>query len=182
MITMRIKRGPMSPVLLAGVALMIAFYAPVWKTVYSVGIPTGLASTITQGVALALLVTFVVLARELIQWRDVAFFVVLSLGAGFGGAVGSILGNAAGQTGLIVGALAGGVLASLAVVRASARFGWIPNSTVVRTSYAAVAGFLVASTVAMGTLHSPVGPLVSTTLVGAAGLWAVWELRVLHTT
>jgi hypothetical protein len=166
-----------SPALLAGVALMIAFYPPVWRTVYSAGIPRGLASTITQLIPLGLFAVFVILARSIGRLRDVVFFLMLSLGSGFGGAVGSILGNAGGATSLIIGALAGGILASVAIVRASARFGLIPGAVVTRASYAAVAGFLAASGVALSTLHSPVGPLVSTALVGAAGLWAVWHHR-----
>ena len=175
--TLRLKVDAVSPALLAGVALIIAFYPPVWRTVYSVGIPRGLASTITQLIPLGLLAVFVILARSLLRWRDVAFFLLLSLGSGFGGAVGSILGNAGGPTSLIVGALAGGIVASLGIVHASARFGLIPAAVVARASYASVAGFLAASGVALSTLHSPVGPLASTVLVGAAGLWAVWHHR-----
>lgn len=182
MSTLRTRVGVTSPMLLAGIALLLVYYAPVWRAIYSVGIPTGLATTMTQVIPLAFLCTFLVLARGLIQWRDAAFFVVLSLGSGFGGAVGSIVGNAGGFAWLVTGALGGGVLASFGVVRLSARIGWIPDSALVRTSFAAVAGFLAASAVAVSTLSSPIGPLVSTTLVGAAGLWAVWHHRERCTT
>lgn len=171
----RVSRSTLGPALLGGSALLTAFYGSVWQLVYTVGIPTGLASTFTQLIVLAPLVTAAVVCRNIIQRRHVALFFLLSLGSGFGGAFGSILGNSLGTAGLITGALLGGLAATYGVVRLAVRWRWVPESRALRTAVAAGVGFLVASVVAIATISTPVGPIISTTLVGAAGLWGSWE-------
>jgi hypothetical protein len=97
-------------------------------------------------------------------------FVVSCLLGGVGGLVGSILGNAAGKTGLFVGGVVGGLLVtSLTGVVARWRH-WIPPDRTRATGVGAAIGFLAAALIATQTLGSPVGPILSTSLVGIGAL------------
>ncbi len=93
-------------------------------------------------------------------------FVTSCLLAGLGGAVGSILGHALGQTGLSIGGILGGLIGAVASVAIARRRAWIAPSQFTSTSIGAAVGFLAAVAVAVRTLSSPVGPIVSTALVG----------------
>jgi len=97
-------------------------------------------------------------------------FVVSCLLGGGGGVLGSILGNAAGKTGLFVGGVVGGLVAtSLTGVVARWRH-WIPADRTWPTGVGAAIGFLAAALIATQTLGSPVGPILSTSLVGIGAL------------
>lgn len=97
-------------------------------------------------------------------------FVTACLAAGIGGALGSIVGHAAGRGGLIVGAVLGGVLLVVAVGFLAARLGWIPRVRLLWTVLGGVFGFLLACLVALSTLSSPIGPILSTLLVGTGAV------------
>jgi peptidoglycan/LPS O-acetylase OafA/YrhL len=97
-------------------------------------------------------------------------FVTMCALAGFGGAVGSILGHAFGSRGLYVGGIGGGLLAVALGAWIAAWRRWIPRKRLVTTALGAGVGFLAAVAVAVNTLSSPVGPVLSTLLVGIGAL------------
>ena len=83
---------------------------------------------------------------------------------------GSAAGRALGHRGLFVGALFGGVLGSCAAAFLGGRFRWIPAPAIKATALGTVVGFLLAAAIAINTLQSPVGPVLSTLLIGLGGL------------
>jgi phosphotransferase system glucose/maltose/N-acetylglucosamine-specific IIC component len=97
-------------------------------------------------------------------------FAVACLLGGFGGAFGSILGNAAGKTGLLVGGVIGGLIAALLVGPIARWRGWIRPDRARATALGAAIGFLAAALIATRTLGSPVGPVLSTALIGIGAL------------
>jgi len=97
-------------------------------------------------------------------------FVLLIAAGGAGGLAGSIIGAAAGKRALFVGGFLGGLIAAPAAAYLAARFRWIEPREATATALGAALGFLAAATVAVNTLSSPVGPILSTLLIGAGGL------------
>ena len=94
---------------------------------------------------------------------------------GVGGAVGSILGNAFGKTGLWIGGVAGGLVFSGLVAIIAAKLRLISGDERVMTAVGTAIGFVVAAAIAVNTLSSPVGPVLSTAI---AGLGAVLGSRL----
>jgi len=101
--------------------------------------------------------------------RALLFVLACTLG-GLGGAVGSIVGHAFGQRGLWAGGILGGILASILVARIAVWRSWISRSQFLPTSLGTAIGFLVASAIAVNTLSSPIGPIMSTLLIGVGAL------------
>jgi hypothetical protein len=101
--------------------------------------------------------------------RIVLFLVACALG-GAGGALGSIVGNAFGKSGLWVGGILGGLVASLLVARIALWRHWIARSQFRLTALGAAVGFLLACAVAANTLSSPIGPVMSTLLIGGGAV------------
>ena len=100
----------------------------------------------------------------------IAVFVTAITLGGLGGLVGSVCGAAFGQAALFVGGFAGGVLAA-PVTAAIARWRrWILPSRFNATAAGAAIGFVAAALVATNTLSSPVGPVLSTMLIGIGAL------------
>jgi hypothetical protein len=97
------------------------------------------------------------------------FLIACALG-GLGGALGSILGNSAARTGLWIGGVLGGLLGAAAAVAIAKARRWIASEQFWPTAVGAMAGFLAAAAVAVNTLSSPVGPVLSTALVGVGAL------------
>jgi hypothetical protein len=93
---------------------------------------------------------------------------------GFGGALGSIVGHGLGTIGLWAGGVVGGVLASVAVAWIAARVRWIEKAQRGSTAFGTAVGFLIAAAIAVRTVSSPLGPILSTAL---AGLGAVLGSR-----
>ena len=89
---------------------------------------------------------------------------------GLGGALGSMVGHAAGRTGLWIGGLVGGVLGSIAAAALARARGWIAPAQFSATAVGGSVGFLLAALVAVNTLSSPVGPVLSTLLIGLGAL------------
>jgi hypothetical protein len=89
---------------------------------------------------------------------------------GLGGALGSILGHRFGATGLWVGGIAGGLIASVVVAWAAAKAGWVPPARRTATAFGTAVGFLIAAAIAVRTLSSPVGPVLSTLLAGIGAI------------
>jgi hypothetical protein len=100
----------------------------------------------------------------------IRFFIAMCVLGGFGGFVGSVIGGAFGQRALFVGGVVGGIAiaplsAQLAVWRR-----WIAPRQYWGTAAGAAIGFCVAAFVAVNTLSSPVGPVLSTALIGIGAI------------
>ena len=89
---------------------------------------------------------------------------------GLGGALGSMVGNAAGRTGLWIGGVVGGVLGCIAAAALARARTWIAPAQFSSVAIGASVGFLLAAAVASKTLSSPVGPVLSTILIGLGAL------------
>lgn len=100
--------------------------------------------------------------------NKLALFITATLVGGFGGLVGSILGNA--LDALFVGGFIGGVALSPLTAWIGVKRRWISAARFWSVSAGAAIGFLAAATLAINTLSSPVGPVVSTTLTGLGAL------------
>jgi len=97
-----------------------------------------------------------------------ALFITATLVGGFGGFVGSMLGNA--FDALFAGGFIGGVALSPLTAWIGVKRGWINASRFWPVATGAAIGFLAAATLAINTLSSPVGPVVATTLTGLGAL------------
>ena len=104
--------------------------------------------------------------------RQRVFVLFVALG-GLGGFLGSVAGAAFGRTGLFAGGVAGGLLLTPVSAWLSVRLGWIPAAARSGATIGAAVGFLGAVAVAVNTLSSPIGPLLSPLLVGAGALTGI---------
>lgn len=100
----------------------------------------------------------------------IALFMLACLLTGLGGALGSIMGHAIGPRGLIAGGIVGGLLGATASAVVAGWRGWIQPVQVRSTGIGACAGFLLAAFIATNTLSSPVGPILSTLVVGVGAI------------
>ena len=100
------------------------------------------------------------------------FLVACALG-GVGGALGSMVGNAFGKSGLWAGGILGGLLASMLVARIALWRRWIVRSQYWPTTLGTATGFLVACAVAENPFSTPLGPIEKTPPPAAAGLLPV---------
>ena len=96
----------------------------------------------------------------------VLLFLTAMLLGGVGGFVGSVLGNAGGKRMLFIGGFLGGILIAPLTARIAVWRGWAGGERQRWVALGAAAGFLLAAAIAVNTLSSPVGPVLSTTLVG----------------
>ena len=94
------------------------------------------------------------------------FFIATCLLGGFGGFVGSVIGGAFGQRFLFVGGVLGGILIAPMSAQLALWRGWIASRQFWPTAAGAALGFCAAALVAVNTLSSPVGPVLSTVLIG----------------
>ncbi|MDP9206479.1 MAG: hypothetical protein M3P12_13665 [Gemmatimonadota bacterium] len=101
--------------------------------------------------------------------RAALFLVACALG-GLGGALGSMVGAAFGKGGMWAGGILGGLLMSMLVARIALSRRWIVQSQSRATALGTAIGFLVACVVAVNTLSTPVGPIMSTLLIGVGAL------------
>jgi hypothetical protein len=98
-------------------------------------------------------------------------FLLLVGGGGLGGFLGSVIGAALGdKPALFAGGVIGGLIVSPAAAWLAARLRWIEPASVTGAAIGATVGFAAAVAVAVNTLSSPVGPVLSPLLVGAGGL------------
>lgn len=93
-------------------------------------------------------------------------YIVSTVLGGIGGILGSMLGNAAGRIGLFAGGLLGGAVFSALAARIATVRGWVPKDRFAYTAVGAVVGFLLAASVAVNTLSTPIGPLAGSLLIG----------------
>ena|SRR5882762_5201120 len=101
--------------------------------------------------------------------RVALFFVACALG-GVGGALGSIVGHAFGNGGLWTGGILGGLIAAMLIARIALWRHWIGRSQLWPTVIGTALGFGAACAIAVNTLSSPVGPIMSTLLIGAGAV------------
>jgi NCAIR mutase (PurE)-related protein len=97
-------------------------------------------------------------------------FIVLVIAAGMGAAVGSVVGSLIAHPVLFVGGAVGGLCGSWLGAWLSAWMNWIPERGTLSVALGATVGFACAILIAVNTLHTPVGPMLSTLLVGVGGL------------
>jgi hypothetical protein len=97
-------------------------------------------------------------------------FVLTMAAGGAGGALGSMLGSAMGRGGLLAGGFLGGVSFVVGAGFVSMRWGWILPAQRLWVILGGVFGFTLACIVALATISSPVGPVLSTLLVGTGAV------------
>jgi hypothetical protein len=97
-------------------------------------------------------------------------FVAACLLAGLGGFAGSVVGNAFGRQALFAGGFLGGLLAAPTTAHLARWRGWIAPTQYWLTTAGAAVGFVAAALVAMNTLNSPIGPVLSTALTGLGAI------------
>ena len=108
----------------------------------------------------------------------VRLFISACIIPGLGGAVGSIVGHAFGGRGLWIGGVVGGLVASALLGWSAARVRWIAPDRRIPTAIGTSIGFVAAAAVAVNTLSSPVGPVLSTLLAGiGAVIGSRWPSR-----
>ena len=90
---------------------------------------------------------------------------------GLGGFLGSIVGAAfGGKTALFVGGFVGGIAIAPLSARVALWRHWIEAHQYWPTAIGAALGFVAAALVAVNTLSSPIGPILSTLLTGVGAL------------
>jgi hypothetical protein len=109
--------------------------------------------------------------------RALPLFLLTSLLGGLGGALGSIVGHAVGPRALYAGGVLGGLLMVSLATWIARRRGWISAAQQAPATVGAALGSLAAALVAVNTLSSPVGPVLSTLLVGAGAVLGAWARR-----
>lgn len=97
-------------------------------------------------------------------------FALMTVLGGLGGALGSMVGNSLGRGGVIGGGLVGGVLAVIGAGFISKGCGWCKAHQRRWAIIGGVLGFFLAAMVTLSTLSSPVGPMLSTLLIGTGGV------------
>jgi hypothetical protein len=102
--------------------------------------------------------------------KRVALFLTATILGGIGGLAGSVLGGAMGRTGLFAGGFVGGVLIAPLTAWLARWRGWIGASQFWPVAVGAAVGFIIAATIAVNTLSSPVGPMIATTMTGLGAL------------
>jgi len=89
---------------------------------------------------------------------------------GFGAAAGSIVGNAAGPSGLKAGAILGGIAGLLIAVTIAGKLAWLPSRERTGAFLGGLAGFAVAVPITLSNMHTPLIPIVSCGLAGVGAL------------
>jgi hypothetical protein len=101
---------------------------------------------------------------------SIPFFITACVLGGLGGALGSIVGGAFGQRGLFIGGFLGGLAMAIVFARVALWRRWIGTHQFWATTIGTAVGFLASATVAMNTLSTPIGPILSTSLTGLGAL------------
>jgi phosphotransferase system glucose/maltose/N-acetylglucosamine-specific IIC component len=114
-----------------------------------------------------------------IMIRRPILFVLACILGGLGGLIGSIVGARAGKNGIVVGGLVGGLLGAIACAAIARGRGWIPADRFWWTTIGTALGFLAAAAIATHTLGSPIGPILSTLLIGVGALLGAGRERAL---
>ena len=104
----------------------------------------------------------------------------MSVFGGLGAAVGSMVGHGVGRGGLLVGGALGGALFVIAGGSLCHRLGWIRRSQRLWTIAGGLFGFVLSCMVALSTLSSAAGPVLSTLLIGTGALFGALVGRSAH--
>jgi hypothetical protein len=102
--------------------------------------------------------------------RVVPLFVTACLVGGAGGVIGSMLGSMYGKPGVIVGGVLGGLLAAPLTAGLAVWRRWVNRRRFHATALGTAIGFFAAAAIALLTLSSPVGPMLSTLLIGTGAV------------
>jgi hypothetical protein len=98
-------------------------------------------------------------------------FFVSTVVTGAFAAIGSMVGHFFGShLGVILGGVFGGLFGAILSARFAVRMRWIAHEEFYPTAFGAEIGFLAAVVIAMRTLSSPIGPILSATLIGVGAL------------
>jgi hypothetical protein len=97
-------------------------------------------------------------------------FVSMCLLVGIGAALGSMVGHGLGRGGLLAGGFLGGALLCVAGGFLGVRAHWIRAPQRLWVILGGLFGFALACMVALSTLSSPVGPVLSTLLIGSGAV------------
>ena len=98
------------------------------------------------------------------------FVLLVWASAGAGTVMGSVLGSRGGQRWLFAGAIIGGALAIILATRFAARLGLIARRRLRASTIGGLVGFAVALPLAVTNLHTPVVPVLSTSLIALGAL------------
>lgn len=104
-------------------------------------------------------------------------FLAMCVLGGAGAALGSMVGHGLGRGGLLVGGFVGGLLFVVGAAFLGARLGWIRPAQRLWAALGGMFGFALACMVALATLSSPIGPVLSTLLIGGGGLFGALVSR-----
>jgi hypothetical protein len=102
--------------------------------------------------------------------RSIGLLLMECVVTGLGAALGSMVGHFGGHSMLLVGGMTGGLSAAALGARLAERLGLIRRAQFAATAIGAALGFLAAAYVSLHTLSSPVGPVLSTSLIGIGAL------------
>jgi len=103
--------------------------------------------------------------------KRVFLFLVSTIVTGAFAAIGSMIGHFFGSRhGVMLGGILGGLLGAILSARIAVRLGWIAREDSYPTAFGAGIGFLAAALIAMKTLSSPIGPILSCLLIGVGAL------------
>ena len=103
--------------------------------------------------------------------KGVFLFLVSTIVTGVFAAIGSMVGHFFGShLGVILGGVFGGLFGALFSGRIAVRLRWIAGEEFYPTVFGAEIGFLAAVVIAMRTLSSPIGPILSSALIGIGAL------------
>jgi hypothetical protein len=107
--------------------------------------------------------------------KRVSLFFVSTIVTGAFAAIGSILGHFSGSHfGVMLGGAFGGLFGAVLSTRIAVRLRWIEQRVFYPTTFGAEIGFLAAAFIAAKTLSSPIGPILSSLLIGIGALVGSW--------
>ena len=104
------------------------------------------------------------------KYKSVALFLVVCFLTGVGILVGSVVGHTFGGMGLFLGAFIGGGLGVLVSTWLATRLTLMERAVYGAVALSALAGFVLASGIAVMNLHTPLIPLLSISLVGLGAI------------
>ncbi|MCI0398490.1 MAG: hypothetical protein L0332_00135 [Chloroflexi bacterium] len=108
-------------------------------------------------------------------WQQIRLVLLMCGVAGFMTIPSSILGGALiGDPGVFVGAVIGGLVGVLLAGWLACRLGWLTPAHYRATVAGGVVGFGLAAVIAGTNLHTPVIPLLSSSLIGLGALAGNW--------
>ena len=97
-------------------------------------------------------------------------FILMVIAGGAGGLLGSMVGNVFGRGGLFAGGVAGGAIFVAGAAYLAGTRRWISMRQRPWVIAGGLVGFGLACVVALSTLGSPIGPILSTLLVGSGAV------------